>query len=72
MLPSFLKCLFGLMLAVDPWSDEGCLLPDQTETFPSSKSNCLLSATCHLSPCVGLSALQAGECVYVCVYMVDI
>lgn len=50
-----------LILADDPRSDEGCLLPDQTEAFPRSESHRLLHPTCHLTPCLGLNALQAGS-----------
>lgn len=59
--------LTGLTTLGNPWRDEGYLLPDQAEAVPCSKSYHLLHSTCHLPPCMGLNALQAGVCV--CVWL---
>lgn len=53
--------MLAVTLAGDPRSDEGRLLPDQTEAFPGSQYHRLLHSTRDLPPCLGLNTLQAGR-----------
>lgn len=54
-------CLLVVTLAGDPRSDEGGLLPDQTEAFPCSQYHRILHSARDLASCLGLNTLRAGR-----------